>query len=266
MKIKQLESWLSVSHRADRPTARAPAPADASVPPSPDLLPPAPPAPPQDLKPFAKPKIQLEQYPTSPWIAARVMTMCEDAGDISERVVCDLGCGAGMLSCAAAILEADQVIGVDIDPDALVTARENFDTFEGIGAAVELLEADVAQAADALRLAGRWRVDTVVTNPPFGTRCKGADVAFVRAGFELAPGGVVYSLHKSSTREHLAKVGAGLGSVGCEPLIQMKYDLSASYKFHKEKSKDIDVDLWRFPVPERLPDLDGLSLGTGAGG
>jgi predicted RNA methylase len=32
-------------------------------------------------------------------------------------------------------------------------------------------------------------------------------------------------------------------------LAQLRYDLPASYKFHKQKSKDIEVDLWRFEVP-----------------
>jgi len=31
----------------------------------------------------------------------------------------------------------------------------------------------------------------------------------------------------------------------------MKFDVPALYKFHREASKDIDVDLWRFPIPER---------------
>ncbi len=43
-------------------------------------------------------------------------------------------------------------------------------------------------------------------NPPFGTRRKGADAAFLRAAFRLATGSV-YSLHKSSTRAYLQKVG-----------------------------------------------------------
>ncbi len=42
-------------------------------------------------------------------------------------------------------------------------------------------------------------------NPPFGTRRKGADAAFLRAAFRLATGSV-YSLHKSSTRAYLQKV------------------------------------------------------------
>ena len=41
--------------------------------------------------------------------------------------------------------------------------------------------------------------DTVVMNPPFGTRNPGIDTAFVLKGLQSA--NVVYSLHKTSTRE-----------------------------------------------------------------
>jgi predicted RNA methylase len=41
--------------------------------------------------------------------------------------------------------------------------------------------------------------DTVVMNPPFGTRNTGIDTAFVLKGMEYAS--VVYSLHKTSTRD-----------------------------------------------------------------
>jgi predicted RNA methylase len=54
----------------------------------------------------------------------------------------------------------------------------------------------------------RLRADTVIMNPPFGTRRKGADVEFLRAAARLVArdGGALYSLHKSSTRAHLQKV------------------------------------------------------------
>jgi predicted RNA methylase len=49
--------------------------------------------------------------------------------------------------------------------------------------------------------------DTVVMNPPFGTRNTGIDTAFVMKGMEYS--NVVYSLHKTSTRE--------VGAVFCFP-------------------------------------------------
>lgn len=31
---------------------------------------------------------------------------------------------------------------------------------------------------------------------------------------------------------------------------ELRYNLEASYKFHKQKSKDIEVDFWRFDLSE----------------
>lgn len=47
--------------------------------------------------------------------------------------------------------------------------------------------------------------DTVVMNPPFGTKIKGADMQFLRVACSLGPQ-QIYSLHKSSTRSHIHKV------------------------------------------------------------
>lgn len=48
------------------------------------------------------------------------MTFVNDQfDDVTEKVVVDLGSGAGMLSIAATILEADQVIGLEIDAVSL---------------------------------------------------------------------------------------------------------------------------------------------------
>lgn len=61
---------------------------------------------------------------------------------------------------------------------------------------------DVNQLKAALP---RLRADTVIMNPPFGTKRKGIDMDFLRAGCRIARHSV-YSLHKSSTREHVQKV------------------------------------------------------------
>ena len=46
--------------------------------------------------------------------------------------------------------------------------------------------------------------------------------------------GAVYSLHKSSTREYVRRVANGeLGASFAEVLAEMRYDLPASYGFHK---------------------------------
>jgi predicted RNA methylase len=75
----------------------------------------------------------------------------------------------------------------------------------------------------------------------------------------------VYSLHKSSTRDFILKKAASLG-YSAQVVAQMRvrdcavpqmlaqlawqYDLPATMRFHKQKSKDIEVDLIYF---QRLP-------------
>ncbi len=56
---------------------------------------------------------------------------------------------------------------------------------------------------------------------------------FLRAAFALSRRSI-YSLHKSSTRDHIQRVALReLGAVQAEVLAQLRYDLPASYAFHK---------------------------------
>nr|GMD47268.1 methyltransferase-like protein 5 [Ipomoea batatas]GME00384.1 methyltransferase-like protein 5 [Ipomoea batatas] len=53
----------------------------------------------------------------------------------------------------------------------------------------------------------QWKgqiVDTIVMNPPFGTRKKGADMDFLFVALKVASQ-AVYSLHKTTTREHIKR-------------------------------------------------------------
>ncbi|MEJ6474346.1 50S ribosomal protein L11 methyltransferase [Pseudoalteromonas piscicida] len=45
--------------------------------------------------------------------------------DLSGKTVVDFGCGSGILGIAAIKLGAERVIGIDIDPQALIASREN---------------------------------------------------------------------------------------------------------------------------------------------
>lgn len=47
-------------------------------------------------------------------------------------------------------------------------------------------------------------------------------------------GGAVYSLHKSSTRAHVKRVAEKeLGAVSAKVLAELRYDLPATYAFHR---------------------------------
>jgi predicted RNA methylase len=87
-------------------------------------------------------------------------------------------------------------------------------------------------------------VDTVITNPPFGTKNNdGIDVQFLKTSIRLARR-AVYSFHKSSTRPYLLKLIQSWG-LSVEVVAKMKFDIQNMYKFHKEKVKDVEVDLIR---------------------
>ncbi|KAJ4839889.1 hypothetical protein Tsubulata_003197 [Turnera subulata] len=192
-----------------------------------------------DLDQFSNPKVELEQYPTGPHIASRMLYTAENSyGDVSDKVVADFGCGCGTLAAAAALVGAEQVIGIDIDSESLELAAQNADELE--------LEIDFVQC-DVRNLAWRGRtVDTVVMNPPFGTRRKGADMEFLFAALKIATQ-AVYSLHKTSTRDHVKRAALrDFGACSAEVICELRYDIPQLYKFHKKKEVDIAVDLWRF--------------------
>ncbi|KAJ0638199.1 putative DNA methylase, N-6 adenine-specific, S-adenosyl-L-methionine-dependent methyltransferase [Helianthus annuus] len=112
--------------------------------------------------------------------------------DISGKVVADFGCGCGTLSLAATLLDAEHVIGIDVDDESLEIASVNADELE---VELELIQSEIKNLP--------WRgqiVDTVVMNPPFGTRKKGADMEFLSVALKVASQ-AVYSLHKTTTRE-----------------------------------------------------------------
>lgn len=189
-----------------------------------------------DVLPFDNPKVELEQIPTSPHIASRmIFTAANHYEDIEGCVVGDFGCGAGMLSIAAHLLGSISITGFDVDSDALEDAQVNF-------AKMDIDEIDLVQA-DISSLRINTSFDTILMNPPFGTRNKGIDTAFVMKGMDNA--NTVYSLHKTSTRDHFFKFAEKNG-FKLEVLAELKYDIPKTFKFHKEKSKDIFVDLYRF--------------------
>lgn len=88
-------------------------------------------------------------------------------------------------------------------------------------------------------------VDTVITNPPFGTKNnEGIDVQFLKTAIRLARR-AVYSFHKTSTRPFLMKLLKEKWGLNAEVVAEMKFDIPNMYKFHKQKCVDVEVDLIR---------------------
>lgn len=199
----------------------------------------------QEVEEFENPKILLEQYPTRPHIAACMLhTMSATFDDIENKTIADLGCGCGVLSLGSVMLGAGFVTGFDVDSDALDLFAENIADFEMDN--LDLINIDVKNIGEG------WenKFDTVIMNPPFGTKHnKGLDMLFLRTGILLASR-AVYSLHKTSTRDHVLKKANEWGVVP-QVLAELRYDLPNTYKHHKKTSVDIQVDFIRFSVNKK---------------
>ncbi|ORY85396.1 S-adenosyl-L-methionine-dependent methyltransferase [Leucosporidium creatinivorum] len=225
----------------------------------------------QPLKGFAAPKRELEQYVTSPHLAARMIYTAATAfDDIEEKDVLDMGCGCAVLSIASVMMGASSVLSVDMDPDALAIARENVASVE-MEDEVSFLHRQIAASAETAtskevdlftphapelteeieeenedgEVEKRSRkIDTVVMNPPFGSWNKGIDMVFLETACEIAHS-AVYSLNKSSTRDFIERKAKQFGFEG-EVIAEMRYDLPKTMAFHKKATVDIQVDMWRF--------------------
>jgi predicted RNA methylase len=112
-----------------------------------------------------------------------------------------------------------------------------------------------SDAPDGLGLRSKC-VDCVITNPPFGTKNNaGMDVRFLQTAVRLARR-AVYSFHKTSTRDYLQKLVTREWKLQFSVVAEMKFDIGQTYKFHKEKSRDIAVDLIRIDMDALIDDND----------
>ncbi|KAI1237186.1 Methyltransferase-like protein 5, partial [Lamprotornis superbus] len=157
----------------------------------------------QQVDTFESPKLLLEQYATRPHIAARMLyTIHNTFDDIENKTIADLGCGCGMLSIGSAMLGAGFCVGLDIDADALEIFNSNIEDFELTN--VNMVQCDICSLSESMS----DTFDTVIMNPPFGTKHnKGIDMIFLKTALQMAKT-AVYSLHKTSTRQHIQKKAA----------------------------------------------------------
>lgn len=177
----------------------------------------------QMIDDFVKPKILFEQYSTPSHIASCMLYEIQTKfDDIEDKLIGDLGAGCGMLSIGASLLGARLCIGFEIDADAIkvslnlrgniiiyiMCTTNNLQIFKNNTQEMEINDIDCIQCNlndDAV--CSRWYnvFDTIIMNPPFGTKKNaGQDMRFLEVALKLT-NNVVYSLHKSSTRYILKK-------------------------------------------------------------
>ncbi|WP_457557339.1 METTL5 family protein [Candidatus Harpocratesius sp.] len=209
----------------------------------------------QSLETFESPKLQYEQYFTDAVATADIFFhIAFEQNDLQDKIVLDLGCGGGNLTIAAALLGARKVIGIDIDPEALEICRRNIYSLQ-LEQKITLIQGDIKtmdlQSVIFNHLKQpieQLRPIIVVSNPPFGVKKRGSDLAFIKKSITVAD--IIYSLHLShpKNQEFLSKKILQLGGT-VDRIFPLKLVLKRSYSFHKKKRKFIQADLYRILCP-----------------
>jgi len=180
------------------------------------------------LKPVQKPKIWLEQHTTDSEVAATVLWNAFLKGDLKNKVVADFGCGNGILGIGALILGAEKVIFIDKDKESIKVLQENLTNLNYSN--FEIIESDIKDV--------NLKVDTILQNPPFGTKTKHADKDFLIKAFDSSRN--IYSFHKSSTKKFVEAISKDFEFKIIEEL-EFNFPLKQEYVHHKKNIQRIKV-------------------------
>ncbi len=188
----------------------------------------------QKLSSHPNPKPELEQYMTPGDVAASLLRLAYNHSSIEGKDIYDLGCGTGRLAIGAALLGAQNVVGIDIDEEALEIARENA---QKAGVDVEWKRADVSEL-------DMPEVSTVIQNPPFGVQKKGADMVFLKKAVQL--GRDIYSIHKAvpKNRDFISEQTKEIGGK-ITHRVEKEFHIPAQFDFHTQEVYRFKVDLYR---------------------
>jgi putative methylase len=208
------------------------------------------------IAPHPSPKAYLEQYTIPPEVAAEILYMATYIyDDVINKTVIDLGCGTGRLAIAAALLDAKEVTGVDIDKTAIKQAIENAARL-GLQARINWIIADI----DAIR----GNFDTVVQNPPFGVQKRKADQKFLEKALQI--GKHIYSLHKGVKTVGKQK-GSQLTPIVTSPFLKRLIEMNGGevkaayillmniphmFPFHRKRKHQFAVNLYVIERKEPL--------------
>lgn len=190
------------------------------------------------LEGFSSPSPYLEQYPTPAPLAADLLYTAWMRGELDHVV--DLGCGTGVLTVGAALLNS-KAIGIDIDRNALAAARRNA---YNLGVYVDFVLADVGRIS--LR-----PVKTVIMNPPFGAqKTSPGDRAFLKKASQIA--GVIYSIHNAGSEGFIKRI---VEPCKIEEISRASLPIKRCFDFHRKDVRTFEVELYRIVCKKHLKGL-----------
>lgn len=183
------------------------------------------------VKGFSTPSPRLEQYSTPATLAARLLFHATQNGDITEKAICDLGCGTGILTIGAALLGAEPVTGIDIDENALEIARQNAEQFPVNASFIQ------EKITSSTNLPGHY--DTIVMNPPFGAQVLHADRAFIDCA--LSTGNEIYMIANTGSIPFINTYVKSRANV--LETIEAVLPIRHSFYFHRKEVQNIRVEI-----------------------
>ena len=180
-----------------------------------------------------------EQYTTPGDIAAEIALFAYHRGDIEGKTVIDLGSGTGRLGIASLLLGSKKTYFVEKDKRAVEILIDNLKTLT-LKTNQILGEYEITEG-DALLVL--LRGDTIIQNPPFGTKKRKMDTKFLKKAFEI--GNVVYSLHKKGNYDFIRNFALENGFELVE-MEDLNFPIKAMFEVHKKRKVIIEVELYRF--------------------
>jgi len=191
------------------------------------------------LNKIKQPNLFLEQYTTDSEIASEILWHAYLNNDIENKTIADFGSGNGIFAYGSLMLGAKKIYAIDIDKFSLETAKSNIKDKNVI-----FLHQDIKDF--------NKKIDTIIQNPPFGTKDIHADSLFLKKAMQLADN--IYSLHKTSTEKFIEKL-AEKNSFKIVSRLFFNFPIKHSFKFHKKPVKFVEVTcfvLKRIVLPKNL--------------
>ncbi|MFH2020737.1 MAG: METTL5 family protein [archaeon] len=185
------------------------------------------------LQSFENPSVRLEQYPTDSEIAAEILWLGHQLGDIENKIIADFGCGTGILGIGALMFSPKKVFFIDLDEKPLSKLKENLQLM-GFTKGFEEICQDVSSFSG--------KVDVIFQNPPFGVKSEHADRKFLEKAFFSAD--VIYSFHKLESQKFIESISKDNG-FKITHFFRFDFPLKNSMSFHTKRIQRIEVGCWR---------------------